>query len=146
MRPSKNSNIEDLLAEVRRSSERVRFCAEEVMDKIIVTTHQTVNNSHKVSSDIHMITRQTEKEVGQLRGKIDEILNHQKSFQLALDAVSSKNSLLSFLMEYLSKWKSDIVPGNQELGYNHLLEKNQGSLRKPGHPRSLHSSTSQAHL
>jgi hypothetical protein len=111
MRLSNDFNIEDLLAAVRSSSERVRVCAEEVMDNIIVTTHQTVNNSHKVSNDIHMITRQTEEEVGQLRGKIDEILKHQKSFQLALDAVSSKNSLLSFLMEYLSKLKSDIVPG-----------------------------------
>lgn len=109
--PFKEFNIDDLLAAVRSSSERVRVCAEGVMDDIIVSTHQTVHNNHKVSDGIHMITKQTGEEVGQLRGKIDEILKQQKSFQTALDAVSSKNSLLSFLMEYLSKLKAAIVLG-----------------------------------
>jgi hypothetical protein len=111
MSPFKEFNIDDLFAAVRSSSERVRVCAEGVMDDIIVSTHQTVHNNHEVSDGIHAITKQTGEEVGQLRGKIDEILKQQKSFQTALDAVSSKNSLLSFLMEYLSKLEAAIVLG-----------------------------------
>lgn len=73
------------------------------MDNIIVNSHQTIHSNHRTTTDIHMITQQTEGEVGELREKIDEILKHQRSFQVTLDAVSGKNSLLSFLMEYLSK-------------------------------------------
>jgi hypothetical protein len=111
MSPFKELNIDDLLSAVRSSSEKVRVCAEEVMDDIIISTHQTAHNNHKMSSGIQVITKQTGEEVGQLRGKIEEILEQQKSFQAALDAVSSKNSLLSFLMEYLSKLKAAIVLG-----------------------------------
>jgi hypothetical protein len=107
----KGFDIDDLLGAVRSSSERVRVCAGEIMDNIIVSAHQTIHNNHKMSKDIHMIAHQTEEEVGELRGKIDEILKHQKSFQTALDAVSGKNSLLSFLMEYLSKLKAATVLG-----------------------------------
>jgi hypothetical protein len=143
MRSFKDLNIDDLLAAVRSSSERVRVCADEVMDDIIISTHQTVNNNRKVSNDIHTITRQAREEVGQLRGKIDEILKQQKSFQTALDAVSCKNSLLSFLIEYLSKLNPLSFLA---LGYTHLPEKNQSSLRKTSRQRSLHPSTSQVHL
>jgi hypothetical protein len=107
----KGFDIDGLLGEVRSSSEMVRVCAEGIMDNIIVSAHQTIHNNHMMSKDIHTITQQTEEEVGELRGKIDEILKHQKSFQTALDAVSGKNSLLSFLMEYLSKLKTAIVLG-----------------------------------
>ena len=107
--PFKEFNIDDLFAAVRSSSERVRVCAEGVMDDIIVDMHQTVHKNHKVSNGIHVITKQTGEDVGQLRGKIDEILKQQKFFQTALDAVSGKNSLLSFLMEYLSKSKTATV-------------------------------------
>jgi len=111
MSPFKGSDIDDLLGAVRISSERVRVYAEEIMDNIIVSAHQTIQNNYKMSKDIHVTTQQTEEEVGELRGKIDEILKHQKSFQTTLDAVSGKNSLLSFLMEYLSKLKAAIVLG-----------------------------------
>jgi len=93
----KNFDIDDLLAAVRSSSDKVRACAEGMMDNIIVVTHQTTQN-------IHNIMQQTEDEVGELRGKIEEILHHQKSFQLTLDSISGKNNLLSFLMEWLSKF------------------------------------------
>lgn len=75
------------------------------MDKLVVNSHETIHKNHRMSQDIHKITFQTGEEVGELRGKIEEILKHQKSFQIALDAVSGKNSLLCFLMEILSKVK-----------------------------------------
>src|SRR5215469_6368454 len=93
----KNFDIDDLLAAVRSSSDKVRACAEGMMDNIIVVTHQTTQN-------IHNIMQQTEDEVGELRGKIEEILHYQKGFQLTLDSISGKNNLLSFLMEWLSKF------------------------------------------
>jgi hypothetical protein len=96
MAPFIGDEIDDLLALVRSSSDRVRACAEGILDNIMVDTHQTTEN-------IRNITQQTEGEVFELRGKIDEILQHQKDFQLTLDSISSKNSLLSFLREYLSK-------------------------------------------
>lgn len=73
------------------------------MDNIIVSSNETIHDNHSMSMDIHMATHRTEGEVGELRSKIDQILQHQKSFQIALDAASGKNSLLSFLMEYLSR-------------------------------------------
>ena len=82
------------------------------MDNIMVDAHQTIHDADKMTKDIHMITQQTEGEVGELRGKIDEILRYQKSFQTTLDAISGKNSLLGFLMEYLSKLKTCIVFGS----------------------------------
>jgi methyl-accepting chemotaxis protein len=130
--PLKGFDIDDLLAEVRSTSERVRVCAEGIMDSMIISAHQTIDDNHKISKDtytitqetkeevvsahqtindnrkmsedIHMITQQTEEGVGELRGKIDEILKLQKSFQTTLDAVSGKNGLLSFIMEHLSKF------------------------------------------
>ncbi|KAE9373805.1 hypothetical protein N431DRAFT_407513 [Stipitochalara longipes BDJ] len=106
MHPFKDFNIDDLLAEVRCSSERVRACVEEVIDDMIVSTHQTVVGNNMVSKDIYVIAQQTEEEVGQLREKIEEILKQQKSFQAALDAASGKNGLLSFLMEYVKPEQS----------------------------------------
>lgn len=73
------------------------------MDNIIVDANQTIHANDKITKDIHVIAQHTEGEVGELRGKIEEILKHQKSFQATLDAISGKNSLLSFLLEYLSK-------------------------------------------
>ena len=144
MSPFRDFNIDDLFAAVRSSSERVRVCAEGVMDDITINTHQTVHSNHRVSDGIHAIAKQTGEEVGQLRGKIDEILQQQKSFQAALDAVSGKNSLLSFLMEYLSKLKAALVLGGTL--YTHLPEKNKSNnLRKTSHQRSLRPSTSQRH-
>ncbi len=105
MSPFKGTDIDDLLTAVRRSSDRVRACAEGMMDNIIVVTHQTVHDNYETTQNIHNITQQTEDEVGELRGKIEEILHHQKGFQLTLDSISGKNSLLSFLTEYLSKFK-----------------------------------------
>ena len=75
-----------------------------MMDNIIVSSHQTLQTNHETTRDIHMIAQQTEEEIVELRGKIEEILKHQKSFQIALDATSGKNSLLSFLTEYLSTY------------------------------------------
>jgi hypothetical protein len=109
MRPSKDINIDDLLAAVRSSSERVQARADEIIDDIIVNAHQTVDKNHKISSQIHTIAQHTEEEVGKLSERIDEILKRQKSFQAVLDATSGQNSLLSFLTEYLSKSKSAIV-------------------------------------
>lgn len=109
MSPLKSYDTDELLAGVRSTGERVRVCAEEIMDNIIVSSHQTIQDSHEMSKDIHMTTHKTEGEVEELRGKINEILKHQKSFQTALDAVSGQNSLLSFLMEILSKLKAAIV-------------------------------------
>lgn len=135
-------NIDDLLATVRSSSERVRIYAEGLMDDIIVSTHQTVKNNHKVSNGIHEIAKQTGEEVGELREKIEELLKQQKLFQGALDAVSGKNSLLTFLMEYLSKYTSAIVLG---VSYIVLPEKHQSNLRKTNRQWSLRPFTSQAH-
>jgi hypothetical protein len=90
----------------------VRICAEEIMDNIIVDMHQTIHNNDKMTKDIHTITQQTDEKFGEIHGKIDEILRHQKSFQTSIDAISGKNSLLSFLMEYLSKLKTAIVLGS----------------------------------
>jgi hypothetical protein len=96
MSPFRGVETDDLLADIRSSSKRVRVYAQEIMDKIIVS-------SSEMSKHIQEITKQTEQEVGELRVKVDELLNHQKSFQIALDAASGKNNLFSFLMEYLSK-------------------------------------------
>lgn len=93
---------------MRSSSEKLRILAEQIMDSIIVSTHETVHSNDKMTKDIHAVTQQSGAEVGELRGKIDEILQHQQSFQAALDAISGKNSLLSFLMEYLSKFRATI--------------------------------------
>ena len=113
MSPLRGFNTDDLLGQVRSCSERVRVFAEGMIDDIIVSAHQTVHDNHKMSKNIHQITQHTEEGVGELRGKINEILKHQKSFQAALDAVSGKNSLHSFLMEYLSKFKSYAFGGVQ---------------------------------
>jgi hypothetical protein len=119
--PFKAVEIGDLLEAVRSSAERVRVCSEEIMDNIIVDAHQTIHNNDKMTKDILMVTQQTEGEVGELRGKIDEILRHQKSFQTTLDAIYGKNSLLSFLTEYLSKLENAILLGSTL--YSHTLRK-----------------------
>jgi hypothetical protein len=80
-----------------------------MMDNIIVVTHQTVHDNYQTTRNIHNITQQTEDEVGELRGKIEEILQHQKGLQLTLDSISGKNNLFSFLMEYLSKFKLTVL-------------------------------------
>jgi hypothetical protein len=103
MSPLRGFDIDELFGAVRSASERVRICAEEIMDNIIVSSHETIHSNHKTSTQIHTIARQTGEEVGELQKKIDEILKQQKSFQTALDAVSVKNGLLSFLMGWLSK-------------------------------------------
>jgi hypothetical protein len=131
----KSSDIDELLGAVRSSSDRVRIYAEEIMDNILVSAHQTIHINHKMSKDIHKVTQKTEEEVWELRGKIDEILNRQKSFQTALDAVSSKNSLVSFLMEYLSKSKPATVLGGYAIFT--YLKKNLSNVMKRSHQRSL---------
>jgi hypothetical protein len=105
MSPFKGVSIDDLLAAVRSSSDKVRVCAEGMMDNIIVVTHQTAHSNYHATKDIHNITRQTEGEVENLHGKIEELLQRQRDFQLTLDSISGKNNLLTFLMEYLSKLK-----------------------------------------
>jgi archaellum component FlaC len=94
--PFRGFDLDDLFAKIRSSAERVRVCAEDIMDNIHVETNE-------ISKNIHSITQQTEGGVGELREKIEEILRQQKTLQASLEAVSSKNSLLSFLTEYLSK-------------------------------------------
>jgi hypothetical protein len=126
--PFKAVEIDDLLEAVRSSAKRVRVCSEEIMDNIIVDAHQTIHNNDKMTKDILMVTQQTEGEVGELRGKIDEILKHQKSFQTTLDAVYGKNSLLSFLVEYLSKLKTNIVLGSTL--YSYTLRKPRATRRR----------------
>lgn len=85
-------------------SKDIRMITHETSEEV-VSTHQTIDENYQMSKNVHIITQQTEARVGELHGKIDEMLKHQKSFQTALDAISGKNSLLSFLMEYLSKSK-----------------------------------------
>lgn len=108
MSPLRGFDIDELFGAVRSASERVRICAEEIMDNIVVSSHETIHDNHRTSTQIHKIAQQTGEEVGDLQKKIDEILKHQKSFQTALDAVSGKNSLLSFLIGFLSKSDTDI--------------------------------------
>jgi hypothetical protein len=102
----KGVEIDNLLSKVQSSSDIVRACAEGMMDNIIVGTHQTVHDNFKTTNDIRDIMKHTGGEVGELRGKIEEILKHQMDFQQVLDSISGKNNLLNFLMEYLSKLKA----------------------------------------
>lgn len=98
MSPLRGYDVDDLLKAVRSSSDKVRACAEQIMDNIIVT-------NDKATKDIHTITHQTDQKVVELRRKVDEVLDQQKSFQSTLDAISGKNHLFSFIMEMLSKLK-----------------------------------------
>jgi hypothetical protein len=109
MGPFKSVEIENLLAQVQSSSDIVRACAEGMMDNIIVGTHQTVHDNFKTTNDIRDIMQHTGGEVGELRGKIEEILQHQIDFQQVLDSISGKNNLLNFLMEYLSRLRRNIL-------------------------------------
>jgi hypothetical protein len=117
MSPFREFNIDDLLAAVRSSSENVRVCSEEVMDGYMVDMHHTVHSHRKLSDGTHVIVKKTDEEVGQLLGKIEELMEQQKSFNIRLEAVSSKNSLLNFLTEYLSKLKSALIYGSFILTY-----------------------------
>ncbi|KAH8884333.1 hypothetical protein GQ53DRAFT_399321 [Thozetella sp. PMI_491] len=99
--PFRGTSIDELLEAVSKSVERVRVCAEGMMEGIIIHTHHTIRDDHEMTRDIRIITEQTGGEVEELRGKVDEILVRQKSLQLTLDAISGKNGLLDFLMEYL---------------------------------------------
>lgn len=101
MSPLSSYDTDELLSKVRTTGERVRVCAEEIMDNIIVSSHHTIQTNYEMSKDIH----RNEGEAEEIRGKLDELLQHQKSFQTALDAVSGQNSLLSFLTEILSKFE-----------------------------------------
>jgi hypothetical protein len=139
--PFKSYEIDSLLRMVRTSSENVQVCADEIMDNMIVGAHETIHSTEQKTTDIHMITQRTETGVGHLdekldellkhrnpfqtRGtevelchlheKVDELLKHQQSFQATFDAISSKNGLLSFFTEYLSKSKANIVPRRSTL-------------------------------
>jgi len=110
MSPFKSCEIEDILGTVRASAAAVQACASDIMDNILVNAHQTIHENHKLA-------RQTEEEVGELSRKIEEILKHQKSFQLALDAANGKTSLLSLLTELISKFTASVALEYSALTY-----------------------------
>jgi division protein CdvB (Snf7/Vps24/ESCRT-III family) len=98
----KGASVDDLLEAVSTSSEKLRVCAEGMMDDIIVNTHKTMNDDFEMTKHIRTMAENTGGEVDELQGKVDEILRRQKSIQQTLDAISGKNGLLDFLKEYLS--------------------------------------------
>lgn len=101
--PFKSVDVDDLLSEVRNSSNRVRACSEGMMDKFLVETHMTVHDSYEITQNIQTTTHKTGGDVEELRGTIEQLVQQQKDFQLTLESMSGKNNLLSFLQEYLSK-------------------------------------------
>lgn len=103
MSPFKGYELDNLLSMIRLSGERVRVVAGAIMDSVAVGTNQTVHKSYETMKTIHDKQAQAENDVSNLRGKIEEILRQQRDFQQTLDSVHGKNSLLSFLVEYISK-------------------------------------------
>jgi hypothetical protein len=103
--PFRGASIDDLLYVVSANSERVRVCAEGMMDDIIIKTHKVMNDDLEMTKNIGTMTQQTGGNVEKLHEKVDEILKSQKSLQslqITLNAISGKNALLDFLVEYLS--------------------------------------------
>jgi hypothetical protein len=113
--PFKGASIDDLLEKVSSSSDKVRICAEGMMDDIIVDTHKTMNDDLEKTKNILTMTQHTGGEVEELQGKVDEILVRQNKLQLTLDAISGKNSLLDFLIEHLSMCPKLLNQGEPKL-------------------------------
>lgn len=100
--PFKGASIDDLLDAVSSSSDKVRVCAEGILNNIIINTHKTTNDGLEMTKNIGSMTHQTGGKVGELHKKVDEMLERQKSLQRTLNAISGKNGLLEFLDEYIS--------------------------------------------
>jgi hypothetical protein len=115
MSPFKSNEIDSLLDNIRRTSERVRIYADEITDGIIVDTHKIAHDNKRTTQDIHGFTKETREGVVDLRWQINEIREQQKSFQATLDAIAGKNDLLNFLVEYVSTLNAVIPPWEQPI-------------------------------
>ncbi|KAF2672080.1 hypothetical protein BT63DRAFT_422585 [Microthyrium microscopicum] len=97
----KGWDVDDLLLMVHNSAQKVRTCAEVMMDEIRVVTHQTVHNNYVATRNLQSTAEQTEEGVGQLHRKIEQLLNKQNDIQITLESISGKNNLLNFLIEFM---------------------------------------------
>lgn len=89
-------DVDDLLSMVRNSRDRVQVCAENIVDSMVHATYNATRNIDNTANNI-------EHRVGDLHEKVNEMILQQRDFAQTLESVHGKNSLLSFLNEYISK-------------------------------------------
>ncbi|KAM7219805.1 hypothetical protein V8F06_004839 [Rhypophila decipiens] len=89
----KGANVDQLLAEISNSAEKVSVCARGLGDDRDTRTAATVVETHDI------VTR-TRGGVDHLQTQVAEVLRRQQSLQSQLEAISGKNWLFQFLKEY----------------------------------------------
>ncbi|KAM7188349.1 hypothetical protein V8F33_010689 [Rhypophila sp. PSN 637] len=89
----KGANVDQLLAEISNSAEKVSVCARGLGDDRDTRTAATVVETHDIVS-------RTRGGVDHLQTQVAEVLRRQQSLQSQLDAISGKNWLFQFLKEY----------------------------------------------
>ncbi|KAI1334895.1 hypothetical protein F5Y15DRAFT_428570 [Xylariaceae sp. FL0016] len=70
----RGQNLDMLLGKTDTSSDRVKRCAECLMDDLVVNTYETVTDSHKTTVDLHKATQDAGQGINELRKQVKEIL------------------------------------------------------------------------